>query len=767
MKLSVFFVCCCAVLQQTARGAVSSSASDPLVRFHLENEGRTVRRLPVGVLPENVFWWFTTRDFSDGMKTFNRLVDEGLAGSTYNCVTLSLRCNPEFGDREVRSAARDFFGKTRAAGVKAYMDTDPRIARREFLSRWPKEMQGVAAVVMATPTNGCASFVHEFKDAEDHMTSGTAVSYRPLAARAQVAFAVKRKPDGTPDLSRRRPIGVRADVSMKEWHVPTEDGAGRMERSSATVSGTVSGIDCDEMLIAVLVADYHCIDVFSPHLIPFARELMARCKELGADGAMHDEWGFMPDYLPDLRTFWWSPNMAEAYRKVSGRNLMDDFPLMALGAKGDPERSASIGAFMKLILDRNVEIERDFYDTDKRLFGKDVYVVKHPTWHCWICPQEYFHNGLNWWQAKRDWAQGDEVTAFYVLTALSKKWDSPVWLNEGYSATPERNTFRVWTYAMCGGRQVYHCLYSGDPKEMEKYVKMPWEESRVRLSTDLLAPDCVTAQSRVRLPSLVSRAPVDSPIVFVFGHEKLVDWSGDGWNDHGKAQICDLLADGWWVDAYPASEFRIGTFSLDGDGYLRVGRQRYHAVMLHQLSDGERAAFDSVVKGRTLKTRVFGSDDIDAAKSHLACSGAVRQPCAKGKTRAGAVYPEPDGTLRLIDGTAVRIRASWECPRGLPIAEQIVSGGVKVLVAAEGVAAVRCENGEVAALACGALSRIEGPGISLSLEKPEDVALVKIGGVWRGVWQTADAAAPLPKPLEAVTPHWIRLLMPHQASPSR
>ena len=46
------------------------------MRFHLENEGRTVRRLPVGVLPENVFWWFTTRDFSDGMKTFNRLVKQ-------------------------------------------------------------------------------------------------------------------------------------------------------------------------------------------------------------------------------------------------------------------------------------------------------------------------------------------------------------------------------------------------------------------------------------------------------------------------------------------------------------------------------------------------------------------------------------------------------------------------------------------------------------------------------------------------------------------
>ena len=132
-----------------------------------------------------------------------------------------------------------------------------------------------------------------------------------------------------------------------------------------------------------------------------------------------------------------------------------------------------------------------------------------------------------------------------MLTALSKKWGSPVWLNEGYSATVQRNTYRTWSYAMCGGRQVYHCLYGGKPEEMARYAKMPWAERRVRTSLDLLMPDAVRAQVRIRLANLVTRAPVDCPVAFLFGHEKLVDWSGEGWNDHGQKELRALKAEGW------------------------------------------------------------------------------------------------------------------------------------------------------------------------------------------------------------------------------
>ena len=138
----------------------------------------------------------------------------------------------------------------------------------------------------------------------------------------------------------------------------------------------------------------------------------------------------------------------------------------------------------------------------------------------------------------------------------------------------------------------------------------------------------------------------------------------------------------------------------------------------------------------------------------------MRQPRVKGRTKAGYIYPEPDGTLRLVDGTAIRIRADWDHPRGLPISETLESNGAKVSVTAEGLCAVRAENGQIVALAAGGLTRVDGPGLALTLDQPEDVVLLKIDGEWHGIWQTPEPDKPVPAPLAALTWHWIRLVKP-------
>ena len=52
---------------------------------------------------------------------------------------------------------------------------------------------------------------------------------------------------------------------------------------------------------------------------------------------------------------------------------------------------------------------------------------------------------------------------------------------------------------------------------------------------------------------------------------------------------------------------------------------------------------------------------------------------------------------------------------------------------------------------------VEAAGISLSLERPEDVALVELADGWHGVWQTDDTATPVPDALKTLAPHWIKL----------
>ena len=91
--------------------------------------------------------------------------------------------------------------------------------------------------------------------------------------------------------------------------------------------------------------------------------------------------------------------------------------------------------------ERNAELEDDFYQTVKEVFGPEAIVATHPTWYPFPGFREYKKNGLHWWAATRDWAQTDELTPFGVRTALAKKWDSPVWYNMFYHLDPARILF--------------------------------------------------------------------------------------------------------------------------------------------------------------------------------------------------------------------------------------------------------------------------------------------------------------------------------------
>jgi hypothetical protein len=76
------------------------------------------------------------------------------------------------------------------------------------------------------------------------------------------------------------------------------------------------------------------------------------------------------------------------------------------------------------------------------------------------------------------------------------------------------------------------------------------------------------------------------------------------------------------------------------------------------------------------------------------------------------------------------------------------------------------------------VTRVKGGGISLELEKPADISMVKVGnreqgignreqgtGKWRGVYQTNDAHAPIPAALRALTYRWVKLQTGGRVSP--
>lgn len=78
---------------------------------------------------------------------------------------------------------------------------------------------------------------------------------------------------------------------------------------------------------------------------------------------------------------------------------------------------------MRVIWREVSRTESEFYAMNRRVFGEDVYVTKHPTWHTGFRGSEFMHNGLDWWTARRDFAQSDETVPLPCILGMARKTD--------------------------------------------------------------------------------------------------------------------------------------------------------------------------------------------------------------------------------------------------------------------------------------------------------------------------------------------------------
>ena len=319
----------------------------------------------------------------------------------------------------------------------------------------------------------------------------------------------------------------------------------------------------------------------------------------------------------------------------------------------------------------------------------------------------------------------------------------------------------LWQYIACGGRVVYHGIFDWDMKNTSVGHYADPDDRAYYRHADLLNREGIRAEEISRLLPLMTRAPIDCPVAHIFGHDRLVDWLDSGYRDWGEPIAHGLGGLGYYADAYPASEIAEGTFSVCDDGMLRVGRQRYAACVLYHLSAREREAWDSLVGHRRLTTRAFVDPGVGEVADFLSSVGAVKQiPLGDTGLWGGRInrLPPSDGVMRLADGTSVRIKGGMPDLAGDAISGVLATGGVNVKYDARGMFAARSENGVLTGICGGEVRSVEAPGFSLNLDEPADIALVKLGGEWYGIWQTSDASRPIPGKLLAITTKFVKVL---------
>lgn len=257
---------------------------------------------------------------------------------------------------------------------------------------------------------------------------------------------------------------------------------------------------------------------------------------------------------------------------------------------------------------------------------------------------------------------------------------------------------------------------------------------------------------------------------------RTIDWGGGLAADFWKA--------GYFADLFPSDEFTYGTFTVDADGYLRVGTQAYPVIVLTHLDAEDVAAFQKLTDGKPLMTKIFAWDveglkDVVALAHNEATEAiaaldelkAVRQPKSVGKRETwskawqGDILPLGDGTTYLTDGTVIRVKGGFPDLAGDDLAGVLDLDAAKLEYAAKGVVAARADkDGHLLGLAVGGATRIKGLGLDLTLAEPQDFVLYRLpDGKLVGAWQTTDPSADIPEKLKHMATIWLKLLLPSGA----
>lgn len=732
-----------------------------------ENPPAISHRLPADVLPALGCWFWHDREFEpEGYREFVDAID---SHSSYNLLTASLRVPlMELTDENVHAQIKEAVIYAREKGVSVAMDLDVRLARRAFQSLYPGELQQML-LLQETELNGKGEFEIGIRSRElsDHYT-GRTTPYIALQGSLVRVYSYIRQPNGIDPESLQDITGACSAIEESSAEVKV-----RIPREHNMNGRKV----CAMALFTHLAAD-----VFAPHLLDFQRQILKQYADVPLAGACKDEWGFPPcfDGNPAKDQFWYSNARAGEYAKrTNGRELLADCLLMSKGIRGkEKERIAAINHFMEMSCQRNGADEQDFYAAVKEVFGAAAVVATHPTWWPYPNAREMMKNGLDWWIARRDWAQTDELTPFAARTALAKKWGSPLWYNMFYSSEKSDYEKSVWTHALAGGRINYHPLY-------------PKQGGILENSLELLRGGLARAESRVRLLNYIARCPLDCPVAVIFGHASAMNWAGAGYNDVGMEIANALWQAGYPADLIPSSEIENHSLTVTQEGWIQYGSQRYSAVVLYHPEYSRPAIGEFFQKVDPKNTALFRAgnwtlnfegnalqQDEPLPKSMKeindpttlvgSMTQSLREKRITPQTPATAqlkgfdstsASPSTEGFCRLQDGTVILVAGTKDVA-GDPIQKTIAIQNHKATIEAVGVAAVRLDaEGKLDALAAGSLKEFYLEGLDISLPTPIDLALWKnADGRFHGVVQNYQEE--IPDELKRITKDWTYLALP-------
>lgn len=234
-------------------------------------------------------------------------------------------------------------------------------------------------------------------------------------------------------------------------------------------------------------------DIFLEEYIDGTRKIFETVKDVPLAGAATDELGIglccEAEYRIDsdevksidhldinkvnyfAEWFPYSKGMNERYFKRCGTYLNED--LLYFWHKEENNDGKSIKAvnqYVENIRTRMVEVEETIYNFTKEYMGESAFVGTHTTWWGDELDNNFdvYHDGLDWWDVKRDFAQTDEQVIIPLRLGIARKCKNNLWYNMWYSMrTMDIKSYYKETYynaIYCG--RTHHLGYECNDREL-------------------------------------------------------------------------------------------------------------------------------------------------------------------------------------------------------------------------------------------------------------------------------------------------------------
>ena len=369
-------------------------------------------------------------------------------------------------------------------------------------------------------------------------------------------------------------------------------------------------------------------DLTCSEFFKFFDSLFIKYKNLKLDGVAIDEMGYPwhPDFNfnPSTYMVWnngqiYGRDFEQKYNSYYNSDYKKDLFYILTAGNNDKRKISAINRYYEFLRKTVSDIEQYFYAQGKKYFGKDCFIGVHPTWYAIEevdNTPEVWKNGIDWFEATRDYGFTDEIMIYPVRLALAHRFNSNIFYNMWYGeATDDIKTFyaEIWKNARYGGRTIslgYECINE--------------KGQVIELKTPGYLESISKIEERLKLLDNFQKSAAKSDILIITGIEsscnviKNIKSNGcwDGLQSIFKNSFIlarDIFNMGYNCDYTLSYEIYNKKLIINKNGYLQYGSQEYKFVILFELQYSKIEILNFIEKVKASKTGciIIGKTDTD------------------------------------------------------------------------------------------------------------------------------------------------------------